>query len=232
MKIMCIDDDVHFINKMKKTILEYSFLKNIDIEIVDFISIPDYVPCDVDAFFLDIEIKDTQIFHYMSLIREQYPITPIIILSNFENYIHNSVKFYIFDFIRKREFDKEFEMTMNRLLNTLSYQLPYITIKKENSIMKIKFIDIIYVESYSHSCVIHLKDTFFEINKGIKDIFQNHITMLLRIHRSYYINKDCIENVGMDNITLIGNIVLPMGKKYKNNIKEQYLKYLSKTFDN
>lgn len=229
MKIYCIDDELVFLNKLKEFMIEYSIKKDHEIDVEFIQSIPDYIPDDADAYFVDILIDKQQIFDYVSKIREKDMKIPIIFFSNYDSFVFQSVKYNVFDFIRKKYLSDEFEPMMNRLINYSLKKEPTFVIKYNNNYKHIHASDVIYIESFSHTTIMHLINETIEIKKSIKDVLGNNLKLFCRIYRSYYINIQYLESLSKHDVILLGNIVLPIGKKYKKELENTYLVYLEKS---
>lgn len=219
MKFYCIDDDQYFLTKFKENCINFSIKNNIDIKTYTLSNIPKEVPSDADAYFLDIEIYDDTIFEFIQKIREIDQFVPIVIITNYDNYVLDSVKFNIFDFIRKNYFEREIQQTMNRLIVYLDSILPTISFKSEGKEIKIKIKDIIFVESFSHETILHTINQEYYVKKDTKYIFNDYIKYLIKIHRSYYVNPAYIKHLSSDYVHLFNDVSLPIGKKYIHSLK-------------
>lgn len=218
MKFFILDDDIHFLDYVKKRITFFYKNKDIDIELLCYTYIPNKILDDIDAYFLDIEIYNTTTFDFVDKIKSKNQLIPIIFFSNYDYYVNQSVKYFIFDFIRKRYFNDEIEDTLKRLSSYLDINQKKLIISYNKTITCIKLNDILYIEAYSHNCIIHTINKSYNFNKGIKEILNKNISKLLKIHRSYYINTNYINYISSNDVILNNNIVLPIGKKYKNNL--------------
>lgn len=222
MNFLIVDDDKNFLECLKQKILIYSFKKNIDLNIKISNIIPQNIPTDIDAFFLDIEIGQTKIYPYIKKIREKNLTIPIIILSNYDYYIVESVKYNIFDFIRKRKLDAELYDTLFRLITYINTTIPFIFIKSNGSFIRIKLADIIYIKVSSHNSIIFTQLKSYDIDKDVKKIFENNLSYFVRVHRSYFINIYYLKKIKRDTITLTNEVIIPIGKTYKKNLISRY----------
>ena len=223
MKFLIVDDDKNFLEYIRQKFLMYSFQKNVDLDIETLSTIPHDIPTDVDAFFLDIEIGKKTIYPYMDKIREYNLSIPIVILSNYDFYIMKSVKYNIFDFIRKRKLDKELYDTLNRIIPYINKTSPSICIKINGSYVRIRLADIMYIKVSSHNSEIFTTYKCFDINKDIKKILDNEYNYFTQIHRSYFVNMHYLQKIQNNTITLINEVVIPIGKTYKENLINEYI---------
>lgn len=223
MNLLVIDDDKNFLEYIKQKILIYSFQKNIDLNIETFSTIPQDIPTDVDAFFLDIEIGEKNIYPYMDKIRASNMNIPIVILSNYDFYIIKSVKYNIFDFIRKRKLDKELYDTLDRMIPYINKTSPSIYTKINGTYIRIRLADIVYIKVSSHNSELFTIYKYFDIDKDIKKILGNEYNYFTRVHRSYFINMLYLQKIQNNTITLTNEVVIPVGKTYKENLLKEYI---------
>ena len=218
MKFFILDDDINFLNYVKNKITVFYKNKNINVELLCNTCIPKNISDDIDAYFLDVEIYNDTTFNFVDKIKNKNQFVPIIFFSNYDYYVNKSVKYFIFDFIRKSYFEDEFGDTLKRLTSYLDINQKKIIINNNRTITCIKLNEIFYIEAYSHNCIVHTMDNMYSFN--------SNISKLLKIHRSYYINPKHVSSFSSNEVILKNNISLPIGKKYKNNLKNEILKIL------
>ena len=99
----------------------------------------------------------------------------------------------------------------------------YINLKIDKSVRKIKINDIIFVESLRNYCRIKLNDSEITVLKTLTSV-QELLpeSKFVRIHRSFLINKDHITSVSPSKIE-INNLTIPVGRKYRDEVKEKLL---------
>ena len=226
MKFFILDDDIEFLEYFKNKILLFFEHKNITIELQCQTSIPTVISDDIDAYFLDVEINNETTFHLAEEIKNKNQLMPIIFFSNYDYYINQSVKYFIFDFIRKSHFEIELEETLNRLISYIEPNINEIMITYQYSTIRLKFNEIVYVEAYSHNCIIHTINQTYHIKKGVKEVFEKYIEKLLKIHRSYYINTSYVLSYTSTEVVLLSDLKIPIGKKYKFDVKKELVKII------
>lgn len=230
MNYFCLDDDIDFLNKLQEKLLSFSIQENIDMKVNISTSIPLEVPSDVDAYFLDIEFPDDNIFQFIEKIRLKDLMVPIIIISNYDHYVLDSVKYNIFDFIRKKYFQEEFKQTLNRLIIYQEKLLPTLLIKNEGIQSSIKVREIAYIETYSHNTILHTIDDYIDLKKDTKYILGDNQKFFVRVHRSYFVNPIYVQAISNDELFLKNNIKIPVGKKYQESVKRMIRQEFLKNF--
>lgn len=169
------------------------------------------------------KIGTEKIFSFIENIREINLLVPVIIMSNYDMYVLDSVKYNIFDFIRKSKLDEELYDTLDRLLNYLKSALPYIVFKNDDVLKKLQIKDIVYVQLSSHQTTIYSQNECYVVNSDYHLIFKDCCDYLIQIHRSYYINPYYLILLKTNQVILSNNIYLPIGKKYKKIIMNYYM---------
>ena len=83
-----------------------------------------------------------------------------------------------------------------------------------------KLENITYVESYAHYLLIHTLNSTVKVREKISVALQKLEPLgFIQVHRSYVINHDRIKKIDTDNITLSDETIIPIGKKYKQALK-------------
>lgn len=204
-KILCIDDDPLFLEQL------INCFQNKDVRIFSYTSFPDPIPC-VDACFLDIEVSHKNSIHWSKQLHN----IPIIFISNHNQYVFDVVKLHVFDFIRKSHFDEEIEETIQKLFHYLYNKNNVIVFQHNNIDYRLNLMDILFVETYSHQCIIHTIDSqTFEFKKSFCD-FNISIPYIIKTHHSYMINIYHCLSLHDKQAYLKNNVIIPISyRKYK-----------------
>lgn len=123
-------------------------------------------------------------------------------------------------FIRSANINADLDELINRIeyLNKglgvmLEFQCGYQTVR-----MNVK--NITYVESYAHYLLIHTLNSTVKVREKISVALQKLEPLgFIQVHRSCVINDDRIKKIDTDNITLSDETIIPIGKKYKQALK-------------
>lgn len=117
--------------------------------------------------------------------------------------------------------------TFSRCQKTLAHTMQYIEVLSNKIKIKILLKDIIYVEVYDKTSLIHTKSnivkTYLPINK-IEGQLRNK--SFLRCHRSYLVNMRYVDNILKDDFLLKNGEKIPIRKADKLFIKQTYADYL------
>ena len=118
LRFVCVEDDELFMQKMTSRIQSYFQDKGYKVILYMYQDIPKNLSLNnINACFFDIEINDKNTIDLIKDIRDKGFCIPIIVVSQHESYVFETVHMQIFDYIRKEKFDQEIEHTLNRLQN-------------------------------------------------------------------------------------------------------------------
>jgi DNA-binding LytR/AlgR family response regulator len=101
----------------------------------------------------------------------------------------------------------------NHLINSDS-----LFIKDGGSFHKVKFSDVLYLESEHVYVQVHTCEKKYLVRTSMQD-YLSHFNeqKFFRIHRSYVINLDHLQSVSADDV-LINGVWLPLGKTYQQDL--------------
>lgn len=132
-------------------------------------------------------------------------------------------------YIIKPYTEKDIEITLdlafinqaNKLDGTLkkrSDETHFFVKSKNNVSIKINFTDILYIEACDNYSFIHTIKEKIMVSFTLKELEHKiHSTHLVRVHRSFIINKQKVDALQYNNL-IIGSIEIPIGKSYKEDI--------------
>ena len=234
MNCIIIDDDKlsrkvieEYINRTDSLNLVYSFANA-----VDAINKLKHNTKKIDIVFLDIEMPEMTGIEFLNNFNE-YP--QVIIISSKEKYALEAFEYDVTDYLLKpvsysrffkaiektqKRIDKEIAKDSNNTIEDTSSK--EIFIKSNSSLIKIKFIDILYVEAlenYILICTSNDKYTVHFTMKAIEDKLPSD--MFKRVHRSYIVNINNISEIESNSIILKYNNSqkkIPIGKSYKDKL--------------
>lgn len=144
----------------------------------------------------------------------------IIFLSGHMDYVFQSLKVKIFDYLLKPLAGDKLNNCILRLINDIrSPKSNYISFGKNKMTNKDS---IFYIEKDGMKTIIHMKNSSFVVYSSL-----NHLEICLgdsfvRCHKSYIINTAYIENIDIvgNSLALFNGITCPIGAKYRKKLLE------------
>ncbi len=185
---------------------------------------------DVELIFLDIDMPEMDGFDFIGSL-EKPP--SIIMVTNSDKFATKAYEFDVIDYLIKpvsyarfcKAVDKVIRVQNKVSNDKLGQQETFI--KKGQTLVRIKLIDIVLVEALENYVVVHTDKEKFTIHFTMKAIGQQlPSSLFVRVHRSYIVNKTRI-NMIRENLLEIGNYNempnIPIGKSFR----EQLLKEIN-----
>lgn len=234
MKIKCIiiDDEPLAIKIIEKYLSEFP-----DFEIIakfnnPLAAVTTIEEEHIDVMFLDIKMSKMDGLAFIKTLDLK---THIIITTAYREYAVESFDLDVVDYLVKPIPFNRFLKAINRVTQHIHLQggakknsdvdnEPHMFLKVDKKLVKIKFEDILYIESLKDYIRIHTLTSRYLIHKSLTSITEELPSAdFLRIHRSYTIAIDKVQSVEGNSVE-IASKRLPIGRKYIDHAKRIILK--------
>jgi DNA-binding LytR/AlgR family response regulator len=227
MNCIIIDDDdmsrrviEEFVNRTDFLSLNRSFTGAV--EAINYVK---QETVEVNLIFLDIEMPEMSGIEFLNTLTHP---PQIIIISSKEKYAIQAFEYSVTDYLLKpityarffKAVSKAYE-NFNKGKSMLDGDKE-IFIKKNSSLVRIKYNDILWVEALENYVVINTMNDKFTIHFTMKSI-ENQLPMVKfkRVHRSFIVNVSRITSIE-DNSVVIkladGRKIIPIGKSYREKL--------------
>ena len=192
----------------------------------------------VDAIFCDINMPD---LNGMDFVKQLVAPPLIVFTTAYSEYAVEGYKVDAVDYLLKPFGLQDFMRAANKVKSRLEASQPApaptsetgaaedaIFVKTDYRVVKVSIGDIRYIEGMSEYLKLHLESqpkpviTLLAMKKLEERLPQN----FMRIHRSYIVNLDKIQEVNKNRVILDSDTYLPIGDLYK----EQFNDYLASRF--
>lgn len=179
----------------------------------------------VDLLFLDMNLPVIKGFEFLKKLNNP-PFT--IVTTAYQEYALEGYDFDIVDYLMKPVAYERFQIALNKfrhlteaeeaLMEIANSEYIFLTIRKKQ--YKIYLEDIYYIESFREYITVHTKKESITVKMPISKM-ENRLnaSKFVRIHKSYIVSLKKIDGFSAGEIT-INNKRLPIGRTYKNLIKE------------
>ncbi len=237
---MAIDDEPLALQQIAAYIGKVSFLE-LAAQCQSAVEARQFLESDtVDAIFCDINMPD---LNGMDFVKSLTAPPLIVFTTAYAEYAVEGFKVAAVDYLLKPFGLQDFQRAANRLKERLESNTPSTSdtvvsgsaadnntlfLKTEYRIVKVSISDIRYVEAMSEYLKVHLKSqpkpivTLLSMKKMEERLPAN----FMRIHRSYIINLDAIQEVNKNRVIMDAETYLPVGDNYK----ETFQHYLDAKF--
>jgi len=226
MNCIIIDDDEMSRRVVEEFVNRTDFLRLINsftnaVEAINFIK----QGGEVNLIFLDIEMPEMSGIDFLNTLIQP---PQVIIISSKEKYAIQAFDYSVTDYLLKpisyarffKAVSKAYEI-FNRNRSVIDSDKE-IFIKKNSSLVRIKYNDILWVEALENYVVINTTTEKFTIHFTMKSIENQLPTIKFkRVHRSFIVNINRITSIE-DNSIIIktndGKKVIPIGKSYRDKL--------------
>ena len=227
MNCIIIDDD-----KLSRRIVEEFVTKTESLDLVasfetavEAIAMLKSADIEIQLIFLDIEMPEMSGIDFLDTLKN---LPQIIIISSKEKYALNAFEYDVTDYLLKpisysrfyKAVDKAIARSSKNRIDSVGKD--EIFIKKNSSLVRLKYDDILWVEALENYVIFNTYTDKYTIHFTMKAIEQKLPTAkFTRVHRSFIVNTSSI-NIIEDNAIIIktegGNRTIPIGKSYKDKL--------------
>ncbi len=231
MELTCwiIDDEPLAIELLESYVAKTPFLKLTGSYSSAIEAMQDATTKSVDVIFLDIQMPEITGMEFARFVKEE---TRIIFTTAFSEYALEGYRVDALDYLLKpisynkfleatKKAVKWFEMKESAQSGdhapTSQQELEQMFVKADHKLIRVLFKDILYIEGWKDYVKIHLQNKSNPIlslmnMKGLEEALPS--SKFIRIHRSFIIQKNKIESISKNRVTIAGK-ELPIGESYK-----------------
>lgn len=181
----------------------------------------------VDILFLDIDMPDLSGIEFR---KQALEIPVCVFITAHPEHAVESFQIETLDFIVKPLKLDRFTQTVSRIEEFMEIKLKAslfeasiggdtIYIKEGHDQTKVKLHEILYLEALKDYTLIITDKKRHCVLSSIGNLLkEDHFQSFIRIHRSYAVQKQFIQKMNSTEIILNNNVVIPVGRSYKENL--------------
>ena len=183
----------------------------------------------VDLLFLDINMPGLSGIEFLKSLRNP----PLVIITTaYREYAVESFDLEVIDYLHKPFSFDRFYRAVQRAEETLKLRnsntdetqsktedKDIIFIKSDKKYLKIKYADLLYIESMGDYCKIITNEARYLSYLTLKKLIEILPDNFIRVHKSFIVQIDKIEQVE-GNIITISKSKIPIGFSYKNEVNK------------
>jgi DNA-binding LytR/AlgR family response regulator len=226
MKIKCIiiDDEPLAVEVIQTHLSEFSNMELIGIFNNPIEALSMMENTSIDVIFLDINMPK---MNGLEFIRSIGPKTNFIVTTAYREYAVESFDLDVLDYLVKpipfarflKSINKLSQKVLTEIKDDYSKEKSFIFLKVNKKLVKVKFEDILYIESLKDYIKVFSKTGDYLVHKSLTGITEElPQDQFIRIHRSFTIALDKIKEME-GNTVQIDNKRIPIGRKYLNHAK-------------
>lgn len=229
MNIAICDDDIAFIDKVKRDILTMQILDN-EFSFYEFISgedfIADFSKKKYDLVILDIEMKHLNGLQTAEYLRKIDEDVMMIFLTSYDKFACQGYEVKAFRYILKNQPEPIYMKQLHDTIQEFYRNKRYIIVSCNGKEEKLLTTDILYIEVFSHKICIHTFKADHE-EKGKLSDYEKKLSdcLFVRIDKSTLVNVTNIESIRKNEVILKNNKTLYVSRNHFENITQSFLKY-------
>ncbi|MEG0546913.1 MAG: LytTR family DNA-binding domain-containing protein [Oscillospiraceae bacterium] len=234
LKIAVCDDNPEFLSSIVKMIEdnfkgEYTLTKhNNAFSLVDYIDF--CLGGNVNIVITDIQMDVQNGISAAKEIKGKYPHIEFIFVTAYTEYIQDAFDvdpvYYIIKPVNPEDLIKALEKAVHIVEKS---QKNVIVINCDGDLVGIKIDEIRYIKSDKRIVKIFENRETYEVRMKIGDLEKSLPKNFIRTHQSYIVNMDMIKKIGGSEISLYNGDKIPISRSKHQEVKENFLSYVSGT---
>lgn len=228
MKILIIDDDLVFGERLENFINEKFSDKKNDIVVETSISNVD-LKQKFDYYFIDIMLEGENGINCGKTIIDKNYFAKIIYMSSEESLVYDTFVSKVYFFLRKENLKQDLERLWLKINQDNIKNNDYIEIISDRKRQIILKKDIIYIESNRNKCQIYMLNNQYEVYKTLKSFLDELDTnQYFRLNNYTIINLEYVKNVNGKKVILINDEVFVLKRNYNDFINAYHNNYMKR----
>ena len=234
MKVVIVDDDVKFMDKVEalcRTCLEKNHESISIYRFTDGEELLEDGDLSVsgDLYLLDVEMPRIDGLQLGEKLLSRCLEAKVVYLTSHEKYAYKSIKLGAFYYILKSEYMEELPRVLERILRKKREDERMHTIKDGNKLIRVRMKEIRYVTKDGKYAIFHYRDKEASERSTLEEIYQKlPKEKFVFIGKGQIINLDHVMNIQGNKIELTGNVIFKISRVYYPSAMEVLTKYLGR----
>jgi len=174
----------------------------------------------IDIIFLDIQMPDLKGTNFAKLVPKT---TKIIFTTAYSEYALEGFELNAADYLLKPITFDRFLVAVNKIaaFPRVTRPMDTITVKSGYDLYKLKYKDIIYIESDNEYVIFHTRSNKVMSYRSLKSLEKKLApTMFKRVHRSFIVNKNWVTALKGKDLVM-GTRKIPISASYYETVKAE-----------
>ncbi len=186
-----------------------------------------------DLILLDIQMQEPDGMWVAKKIRESDHDTGIFFITGYEDYLAEGYEVEAFRYLLKPLKKEKLWDSIDQFLLRRKKSQRFWTLETPEGQKRVALEEILYLESFGHTCRLYAKSDSFIVKKGISDMEQQLQALGLaafRCHRSYLINIAQVTGIGREYAVMTDGQKVPLSRKLYHPLNQAFIRYFRKSF--
>ena len=180
-----------------------------------------------DIVLLDIDMPGVSGFDIAREMSSMNTKPLLIFVTSQDMLVYETFRYHPFHFVRKSYAEEELMTVVQEAVDERRRRRKNYCFRYENEMVSVSLEEITYIESTGNYLELHTTEGMYRI-RGTMINAEHDLAAhgFVRIHKGYLVNERAVYRIGANEVELVGNIILPMGRSNKERAKEQLMRYL------
>ena len=180
---------------------------------------------DYHVLILDIEMGKMNGVELARELRMGNSELQIVFVTGFPDFIAEGYDVDAIHYLMKPLERDRFYKAMDKAIERIRLVEPYIILQEKGETLRLNLRSILYVEVFSHSCVIHTTSGLIEQKVSITKLEESFGEQFVRVHRSYLVNLERVKQIGKTEIVLENDEIVPLSRRKYNEVNLAFIRY-------
>lgn len=186
---------------------------------------------DYKILILDIEMGKMNGVALAKELRKENQELQIIFVTGFPDFIAEGYEVDAIHYLMKPLEQGKFLKAMEKAVTHLKHVEPVILLQESGEAMRIATKNILYVEVFSHSCVLHTTEEHVEYKISISKLEKELGEQFVRVHRSYLVNIEWIKRIAKTEVILENGDTVPLSRRKYNEVNLAFIDYFKRRLE-
>lgn len=180
---------------------------------------------DYDILLLDIEMGDMDGVSLAKKLRLENSTVQIVFITGFPDFIAEGYEVSALHYLIKPVSAEKLAAVLDKAAANLHKTDKSVIFTVDGEAVRMALRDIIYAESFAHSCMINTTAGSFEIRMSISDTEKLLGEGFIRTHRSYLVGLSSIRRISKTDVTLDNGTRIPLSRGNYQTVNQSFIRY-------
>lgn len=218
-KCIIVDDEPLAISLLENYVRKIPFLELVFSAENPILALEYIQNHEADLIFLDIQMPELTGINFMKIVGEKkkYILTTAYSEYALEGYEHNIID-YLLKPVSFDRFYKSAVKAQERFSFSEHNEESYFFVKSSGQQHRINFSDILYIESIKDYVNIKTSNEEYIVLDTLKSLENQLSERFVRVHKSFIVNLDKTQSIGIKKIIMVSEHEIPIGESYRSNL--------------
>lgn len=232
LKIAVVDDDIAFVNKLSNIITKTCNQTEIEYSLQKYSNGMDILSnyAQFHLIFLDIEMpfcNGIETAEKINKFKGNSQIPLFVFVTSHDELVFEALKRYPYTFIRKSKMETDIVECIKHINDSLKIDNKTILLHAGRKDVAVNVDDIIFLDKINNYVIFHTENGDYKVRSNINKEFKKICDFgFVRPHIGYVVNNKYIQYIASDSILLKNNFSIPLNKKYKDTVKNEFFNWI------